>query len=401
MATKILVRRGNKADLTETTLDEGELGFSKDLTLSSHELGLYVGSDAVQDGYIKINSTKNIEYEGNALTSTTDTNNLEEAIENIDSALKVEQDNVDTLQSNVNTLTTNLSTKSDTGHTHLKADITDFAHTHTKSEITDFTHTHTEADITDLDKYTQTQTDTLLDAKANLDSPALEGTPTAPTPTQNSHIANKGYVDTAINNAVLGDVVVEWVLEGEQSGEVLPSGFNVFIDDIAWDFNNYDYKVVFDFETTGEDNDEPYLRFNGLTSSSTNYNYLTKTTSSENDGVTVASLENTSLIKFGAKLPINSVNLGQTQYQGEFIIRRSVLGAPTPGSPNNNYSVRGFASVTAASAPVAGFLGFPVESIFVGNFWTGTTGFTSIDIYSGISAGASDYAKARIYKRAK
>jgi hypothetical protein len=401
MATKILVRRGNKADLTETTLDEGELGFSKDLTLSSHELGLYVGSDAVQDGYIKINSTKNIEYEGNALTSTTDTNNLEEAIENIDSALKVEQNNVDTLQSNVNTLTTNLSTKSDTGHTHLKADITDFAHTHTKSEITDFTHTHTEADITDLDKYTQTQTDTLLDAKANLDSPALEGTPTAPTPTQNSHIANKGYVDTAINNAVLGDVVVEWVLEGEQSGEVLPSGFNVFIDDIAWDFNNYDYKVVFDFETTGEDNDEPYLRFNGLTSSSTNYNYLTKTTSSENDGVTVASLENTSLIKFGAKLPINSVNLGQTQYQGEFIIRRSVLGAPTPGTPNNNYSVRGFASVTAASAPVAGFLGFPVESIFVGNFWTGTTGFTSIDIYSGISAGASDYAKARIYKRAK
>ena len=401
MATKILVRRGNKADLTETTLDEGELGFSKDLTLSSHELGLYVGSDAVQDGYIKINSTKNIEYEGNALTSTTDTNNLEEAIENIDSALKVEQNNVDTLQSNVNTLTTNLSTKSDTGHTHLKADITDFAHTHTKSEITDFTHTHTEADITDLDKYTQTQTDTLLDAKANLDSPALEGTPTAPTPTQNSHIANKGYVDTAINNAVLGDVVVEWVLEGEQSGEVLPSGFNVFIDDIAWDFNNYDYKVVFDFETTGEDNDEPYLRFNGLTSSSTNYNYLTKTTSSENDGVTVASLENTSLIKFGAKLPINSVNLGQTQYQGEFIIRRSVLGAPTPGTPNNNYSVRGFASVTAASAPVAGFLGFPVESIFVGNFWTGTTGFTSIDIYSGTSAGASDYAKARIYKRAK
>ena len=401
MATKILVRRGNKADLTETTLDEGELGFSKDLTLSSHELGLYVGSDAVQDGYIKINSTKNIEYEGNALTSTTDTNNLEETIENIDAALKVEQNNVDTLQSNVNTLTTNLSTKSDTGHTHLKADITDFAHTHTKSEITDFTHTHTEADITDLDKYTQTQTDTLLDAKANLDSPALEGTPTAPTPTQNSHIANKGYVDTAINNAVLGDVVVEWVLEGEQSGEVLPSGFNVFIDDIAWDFNNYDYKVVFDFETTGEDNDEPYLRFNGLTSSSTNYNYLTKTTSSENDGVTVASLENTSLIKFGAKLPINSVNLGQTQYQGEFIIRRSVLGAPTPGSPNNNYSVRGFASVTAASAPVAGFLGFPVESIFVGNFWTGTTGFTSIDIYSGISAGASDYAKARIYKRAK
>lgn len=40
-----------------------------------------------------------------------------------------------------------------------------FTHTHTKSDITDFTHTHTEVDITDLDKYTQAQTDTLLDAK--------------------------------------------------------------------------------------------------------------------------------------------------------------------------------------------------------------------------------------------
>lgn len=120
MATKILVRRGLKADLTETTLDEGELGFTTDLTTDSHELGFYIGSDQIQDGYIKVNSTKNIEYEGNALTSVADTNNLEEAVQNIDVGLKTEQDNVDTLQSDlgtldgeVTTLTTNFN-----NHTH-------------------------------------------------------------------------------------------------------------------------------------------------------------------------------------------------------------------------------------------------------------------------------------------
>ena len=245
-----------------------------------------------------------------------------------------------------------------------------------------------------------TATQSALDLKADLDSPELTGTPKAPTPTQSTHIANKGYVDTAINDAVFGDVAIEWQLEGEQSGEVLPSGFNVFIDDITWDFANYDYKVVFDFETAGEDNDQPYMRFNGLTSSSTSYNYLYKRTSSVNDSVTVASGENTSLIYFGAELPTSSASVGQTQYQGEFIIRRSVNGAPTQGSPIHNYSVRGFASVTAVTAPISGFTGYPVESTFVGNF--GSSGvFTSIDIYPSISAGTTDYAKARIYKRAK
>ena len=499
MATKILVRRGLKEELQSETLEEGEIGFNTDRPNGEdHDLGLYIGSDEVTAGYIKINSTKNIEYEGNALTSAADTNNLEEAIQNIDVALKTEQDNVDTAESNIVTLQqdldaleledlNNISLTDIANGQVLKYSDGNWVNSGDIDENTKYTFgidgttwsapggavydgeaitleastgdqddatikfikgssrmvisnpasdvvvlnslprpftvnendplgvdeeitltqgnniTITEADgvITfDVADIT-TATQTALNLKANLDSPALEGTPTAPIPTQSAQIANKGYVDTAINNAVFGDAAVEWVLEGEQSGEILPSGFNVFIDDISWDFINYDYKVVFDFETTGEDNDEPYLRFNGLTSSSTNYNYLTKTTSSENDGVTVASLENTSLIKFGAKLPINSINLGQTQYQGEFIIRRSVLGAQTPGTPNHNYSVRGFASVTAASAPTAGFLGFPVESIFVGNFWTGTTGFTSIDIYSGISAGSSDYAKARIYKRAK
>ena len=284
------------------------------------------------------------------------------------------------------------------------------------------------------------------DLKAPLASPALTGTPTAPTATtgtDTTQIATTAFVQGAVasvNSGVsgvtasaaeinkldglttskteLGFLVgvtnpiqtqlnakvvpadLEWQLEGTQSGEVLSSGFNIIIDDISWDFANYDYKVVFDFETTSEDNDQPYMRFNGLDNTSTAYNYLTKKTSSENDTVTVASIENTSLIRFGAALPSASTTVGMTSYTGEFIIRRSINTVAT----NNNYNfyVRGFASVTAISAPAAGFTGYPVESIFVGNFTLNTnTAFSSIDIYPGISAGSTDYAKARIYKRAK
>ena len=104
MATKVLVRRGLEADLDSQTLDEGELGFTTD------ELGLYVGSDTATNGYIKVNKTGNIEYEGNALTSVTDTDNLKEAVQSIDVALKTEQDNVGALQSAVGTANTNIST---------------------------------------------------------------------------------------------------------------------------------------------------------------------------------------------------------------------------------------------------------------------------------------------------
>ncbi len=46
--------------------------------------------------------------------------------------------------------------------------------------------------------YTKTEVDASLALKAPLDSPALTGTPTCPTPATDSGIANKGYVDNAV-----------------------------------------------------------------------------------------------------------------------------------------------------------------------------------------------------------
>ena len=63
--------------------------------------------------------------------------------------------------------------KSDVGHTHLEANITDLDK-YTQAEVDGFlagkantSHTHTEGDITDLDKYTQAEVDAALAAKAN------------------------------------------------------------------------------------------------------------------------------------------------------------------------------------------------------------------------------------------
>lgn len=44
---------------------------------------------------------------------------------------------------------TQLGGKSDTGHTHVKSNITDFAHTHVKADISNFSHNHTKSNITD------------------------------------------------------------------------------------------------------------------------------------------------------------------------------------------------------------------------------------------------------------
>lgn len=78
-------------------------------------------------------------------------------------------------------LTAALANKSDVGHTHVKADITDFAHTHPQSDITSLTSD--------------------LAAKAPLASPALTGTPTAPTAapgTNTTQVATTAFVAAAV-----------------------------------------------------------------------------------------------------------------------------------------------------------------------------------------------------------
>jgi len=69
-------------------------------------------------------------------------------------------------------------------------------HAHTKADIADFSHTHIEADISNLDKYTQAQTNALLNAKVSKSGDTMTGALTLPSdPTSALQAATKQYVD--------------------------------------------------------------------------------------------------------------------------------------------------------------------------------------------------------------
>jgi hypothetical protein len=81
------------------------------------------------------------------------------------------------------------------------------SHTHTKSDITDFSHTHAISEVTNLQ--------TSLNLKANLASPALTGTPTAPTASSGvntTQIATTAFVQNALTG-VTGGLNFEGVID--------------------------------------------------------------------------------------------------------------------------------------------------------------------------------------------
>lgn len=59
----------------------------------------------------------------------------------------------------------------------------------------------------DANKPISTATQSALDKKANLNSPAFTGTPTVPTPTTNTGIANKAYVDSVVTAGTVAEII--------------------------------------------------------------------------------------------------------------------------------------------------------------------------------------------------
>lgn len=77
---------------------------------------------------------------------------------------------------------------------------------YTKTEVNNLLSNKADTSTT----YTKTEVDNLLGSKAPLNSPALTGTPTCPTPMGDTGIANKSYVDTQVSGAsgtILYDVL--------------------------------------------------------------------------------------------------------------------------------------------------------------------------------------------------
>ena len=250
----------------------------------------------------------------------------------------------------------------------------------------------------DASKPVSTATQTALNLKANLASPILSGTPTAPTPTTTLGIANKGYVDTAINNAIIGDVPIEWVLEASYYTNT-PNQNNLSTD-ITFNWDLFDYKIVFDFATNLEDNNFPHMYINNeISSSGTRFNFMYRATNGQTNTQSITSQSKTYRLELGGGLPTGNVNPSATTLQGEVIISKGLYSFDFLGTDFNNFSIEGYTVATPMAAPTNTTF-YVQESRFIGNY-SGQATINQLNFYSNLLAGSSDFSKLRVYKRAK
>lgn len=246
-----------------------------------------------------------------------------------------------------------------------------------------------------------------LDLKAPLANAALTGTPTAPTAaadTNTTQIATTAFVQSEIaaNNATNNEFEFVGKTTDYTSSSSLTYSNNSFSGH-TFDFDNYDYKIVFEFHTNAEDNTEPgSIRFNGDTGN--NYYWLTRSTTSDGDTQTTTSAEATSIIDFGEGLDADSTNVARTVAAGEMIIRKPYTSAPLVG---NNYQwtylITGKALTTAVRYSAGSQ--YLVETNFYGHWYptstTSTHAITQMVLFNGLSAGTVDTSNVRFYRRAK
>lgn len=266
----------------------------------------------------------------------------------------------------------------------------------------------TTAEISTLvDSDTTTTLQAQLNLKAPLASPALTGTPTAPTAaadTNTTQIATTAFVQSEIaaNNATNNEFEFVGKTTDYTTATSLVYTNNSFSGH-TFDFDNYDYKIVFEFHTNAEDNTEPgSIRFND--DNGNNYYWLTRSTTADGDTQTITSAEATSIIDFGEGLDADSTNVARTVAAGELIIRKPYTSAPQVA---NNYQwtylVTGKALTTAVRYSAGSQ--YLVESNFYAHWYptstTSTHDITKIVLFNGLAAGTVDTANVRFYRRAK
>lgn len=406
MATKILVRRGVIADLDQETLDEGELGFTTDT------LGLYVGSDTATEGYVKINKTDNIEYDGNALTSATDTDNLKEAIQNIDVALKTEQDNIDALQNGTTNITYD-PTASGLTATNIKAAIdevdSDLDAVKGNSALITYSATASGLNASNVQA-------AIDEVDSNLDS-VIAGT-------TNIGFSNSNLAATNVSGAIaeLGaDVVtlqgqiaeIDWKKVVEINSNSNSITLNQSSLGEAINSLSYDYKVVVLAQTDSTDTSDAFsIRLDNDSTSGRHSSVRHMTTMGSSGPVESVSGSDGSAgtsIGTGLTLGTGSGTQGtQTLLQAEFIVSAGLAFSAneTFNVDVHPYIVEGSGSVVAVESSTQGssVVSYTRLSNFTGGYakttsHDGSRNLTSILLSNLPDAGLLDDVKVRVYKR--
>jgi hypothetical protein len=256
----------------------------------------------------------------------------------------------------------------------------------------------------DANKPVSTAQQTALNLKANLESPALTGTPTATTPVDNSNtnrIATTGY----INN--LGLENPEWFFVSEST----ESNANVSItidtsDGVTFDWANYDYKFVYHGATNTEDLSTSSIILNN--NSLSLYSNMYEVSYQSSEGVVTTD-------KFAASRRTNiSTGLGidgstsrtgnVTEIQLEFILSRSRIFVNVSDVPRYTWLLRGEGHAHYWPAQIAtpsDYGNGMAFSKFTGIFYDGQVTVTSLTLIHGMTAGSEDFNKIRVYKRKK
>jgi hypothetical protein len=284
--------------------------------------------------------------------------------------------------SNVNNLQTSLDGKAAVSHTHVLGDVTNLQNTldgkvgTSDARLTDartpVAHTHTLSNITNVGTI----------AAVNLNENGaqfLKGDGTFGIPTVAAGSAEWSYIGgTTVSN---GTIVVD--------SNVISGGF---------DLATYDYKFAVVMETNEEDNTSLYIRINNLSDGST-YRFLYTRIIAGTNETLVFSQNTSTLISLGVLLPGDNTGVAYTNVETEFVLSRSYGAFSVFGTDAYNYIVRGQGIATAMNAPVGNTI-YPLMSNFIGNIQL-TQAVTSLQIVHDITAGTTDTAKVRVYRRAK
>lgn len=193
---------------------------------------------------------------------------------------------------------------------------------------------------------------------------------------------------------------VEKIVSGE-TGTINITNAN--LTNHTFDIANYDYKFVVQADVAEEDNSQPYIRLNGVTTNSYSYvreRVVLDAVTNPDAGISESfGGHQQAAIYTGVSLPSDSLQIAVTQLNLEFIVSQSI----TVGANSTRVlSVEGKGSAVAIQAAAPGAEVWSSFGTFAGSLTT-TTGLTQVSITHNIESifGLEDNAVVRIYKRAK
>ena len=294
-----------------------------------------------------------------------------------------------------------VKTLEEKGHKHTKANITDFAHQH---DATDVVQTSTARFVTDTEKARWNNKSNVLVAGENITL----------TPSGDTVIVSAAVLQGADGaDGLDGDGISEWIFYKKLSTGNGVEDFLVNETALgeAFDFDNFDYKFVYDGQTTIEGNSSPYIRFNNDSQEGRHAFTYDRTIQSQ-EGAPIQTLQgsmDTTDIPTGVMLGTATSDIvGVTLLTIEFIVTKARVASEPYTLLNYHLEGRGTATagngntVPATSSLIAigrssfsgnyemAGIGSPVHSIY---FWHGIT--------DGITDGATDINVLRIYRRHK